>query len=172
MYKQIVNIQKRHGFFLIFSIEDVCHPIKDSSVIPKTVEFMVVTCKINRLDHQSSPTIYKDVHAMVVDKGVRRTRNAEDFDKPSVLIVAIDSLSRLNLIRSMPKTYRLLETSGFMSLEGYTKVADNTFPNVIPIMTGMFADDQLTKSCWKTTKDELDQCPFLWKEFKAKGKRL
>jgi len=86
-----------------------------------------------------------------------------------VLIISIDSLSRLNLIRSMPITYRLLETHGFMSLEGYTKVADNTFPNVVPILTGMFVN-QMTKRCWKSPKDEMDECPFLWKDFKERGK--
>ncbi|XP_050441154.1 uncharacterized protein LOC126846077 [Adelges cooleyi] len=170
IYRKHIKARKSANDDDRYTIEDACHPIGDSEAIPKNVEFMAVTCKIKRLDHHRfNSTVHKDVHAMVIDKGLRRIRNTGDFDKPSVLIVAIDSLSRLNLIRSMPKTYRVLETRGFMSLEGYTKVADNTFPNVIPIMTGMFVDDQLTKHCWKTVKDEMDQCPFLWKEFKANG---
>lgn len=105
---------------------------------------------------------------MVIDKGQRRFRNANISDKPSVLLLSIDSLSRLNLIRSMPTTHRLLETRGFLSLEGYTKIADNTFPNVVSILTGMF-EAQMVKRCWKNHEDEMDGCPFLWKEFKKQG---
>lgn len=129
---------------------------------------MSVTCKLRSNGDKSKSSVYKDVHAMVVDKGVRRFQNEDAPDKPSVLIISIDSLSRLNLIRSMPITYRLLETHGFVSLDGYTKVADNTFPNVIPILTGMFVA-QMTKRCWKNPKDEMDGCPFVWKDFKNRG---
>lgn len=114
-------------------------------------------------------TVRRNVHAMVIDKKLDRFENKNGTFRPSVLIIAIDSLSRLNLIRSMPKTYKLLEKNGFLSLEGYTKVADNTFPNVIPILTGMFVD-QMIKTCWKSPKIEMDQCPFLWSDFKKSGK--
>lgn len=129
----------------------------------------MVTCELRPNGNKLKSTVYKDIHAMVIDKGQRRFRNADIPNKPSVLIISIDSLSRLNLIRSMPITYRLLETHGFMSLEGYTKVADNTFPNVVPILTGMFVN-QMTKRCWKSPNDEMDKCPFLWKDFKERGK--
>lgn len=129
---------------------------------------MLVVCELRPNGNKSRSTVYKDVHAMVIDKGQRRFKNADVPDKPSVLIISIDSLSRLNLIRSMPLTYRLLEKHGFLSLEGYTKVADNTFPNIVPILTGMFVE-QMTKQCWKRPKDEMDGCPFLWKHFKEQG---
>lgn len=130
---------------------------------------MMVTCKLRPNGGKLKSTIYKDIHAMVIDKGQRQFQNADIPDKPSVLLISIDSLSRLNLIRSMPITYRLLETHGFMSLEGYTKVADNTFPNVVPILTGMFVN-QMVKRCWKSPENEMDKCPFLWKDFKERGK--
>ncbi|XP_060841555.1 uncharacterized protein LOC132922196 isoform X1 [Rhopalosiphum padi] len=151
-----------------YKVEPKCYPINDSEIIPKSVEYMLVTCELRPNGDKLKSTVYKDIHAMVIDKGQRRFRNADIPDKPSVLIISIDSLSRLNLIRSMPITYRLLETHGFMSLEGYTKVADNTFPNVVPILTGMFVN-QMTKRCWNSPKDEMDECPFLWKDFKNRG---
>lgn len=129
---------------------------------------MVISCELRHNGKKSKSTIYKDVHAMIIDKGQRRVRNLNVPDKPSVMIISIDSLSRLNLIRSMPMTYDLLNTHGFMSLDGYTKVADNTFPNVVPILTGMFVK-QMTKRCWKSPNDEMDGCPFLWKDFKQRG---
>lgn len=131
---------------------------------------MIVICKSTSKGDKSKSIVYKDIHAMVIDKGRRRFRNSNIPDKPSVLIISIDSLSRLNLIRSMPITYRLLESYGFMSLDGYTKVADNTFPNVVPILTGMFVE-QMAKRCWKSPNGEMDGCPFLWKDFSKRGKR-
>lgn len=153
---------------MFFRIESKCHHIGDSEVIPKSIEFMMVTCELKSKNDNSKSTVYKDIHAMVIDKGKRRFWNEDVLDKPSVLIISIDSLSRLNLIRSMPITYRLLEKHGFMPLDGYTKVADNTFPNVVPILTGMFVG-QMTKQCWKNPQAEMDECPFLWKKYKKKG---
>lgn len=129
---------------------------------------MLISCKLRPSGKKSKSTVYKDVHAMVIDKGQRRIRNSNVPEKPSVMIISIDSLSRLNLIRSMPITYNFLITRGFMSLDGYTKVADNTFPNVVPILTGMFVN-QMTKRCWKSPNDEMDGCPFLWRDFKQRG---
>lgn len=133
---------------------------------------MLVTCTLSSVHGgKSTPSVYKDTHSMVIDKGQRRFRNTDVPEKPSVLIISIDSLSRLNLIRSMPITHRLLETRGFLSLDGYTKVADNTFPNVVSILTGMF-EEQMVKRCWKSPSDEMDGCPFLWNDFKEQGTRL
>lgn len=157
-------------FFFLYRVEPKCHLIKDSEIIPKSVEYMLVKCNLRPKygKIKSRSTVYKDIHAMVIDKGQRRFWNANISDKPSVLLLSIDSLSRLNLIRSMPITHRLLETRGFLSLEGYTKVADNTFPNVVPILTGMF-EAQMVKRCWKKPDVEMDECPFLWKEFNKRG---
>lgn len=130
---------------------------------------MVVKCELRSNDNKSKPIMYEDTHAMVIDKGQRRIFNANEPKMPSVLIISVDSLSRLNLIRSMPTTYHLLKSRGFMSLDGYTKVADNTFPNVVPILTGMFVE-QMAKLCWKNPGDELDKCPFLWNDFKKHGR--
>lgn len=161
LVKILINIR-------CFRVEHLCHPINDSEIIPKSIEFMMVSCELKPNRGKSRSTVYKDVHAMVMDKGQRRFQNSNVQNKPSVLIISIDSLSRLNLIRSMPITNKLLNTHGFMSLDGYTKVADNTFPNVVPILTGMFVN-QMVKRCWKNPKDEMDGCPFLWKDFKEQG---
>lgn len=159
-------------FIIITSVEQKCHPINDSEIVPKSIEYMVVTCKtiLANTSKSKSTVVYKDTHAMVIDKGQRRFQNKNMPKSPSVLIVSIDSLSRLNLIRSMPITYRLLKAHGFMSLDGYTKIADNTFPNVVPILTGMF-EKQMVKRCWKNPTDEMDDCPFLWNDFKQRGKK-
>lgn len=40
----------------------------------------------------------------------------------SVLIFGIDSVSRLNFIRAMPKTYQHLQREEWFELQGYNKV--------------------------------------------------
>lgn len=85
--------------------------------------------------------------------------------KYSVFMFGIDSTSRLSAIRKLPKTYKYLteELKAFV-FKGYMKVADNTFPNLVPILTG--------KRPW--TNDlpyedgkqyNLKPFPFLWQNF-------
>jgi len=44
--------------------------------------------------------------------------------KPSVLMFGIDSLSRINLRRTMPKVFNFLKGSGWFELQGYSKVGE------------------------------------------------
>lgn len=45
-------------------------------------------------------------------------------DRPlSVLMIGIDSISRLNLIRAMPNTAQYLYDTGWFELKGYNKVS-------------------------------------------------
>jgi len=54
-----------------------------------------------------------------------------------VAVIGIDSISRLNFMRQMVKSYSFInkEMSGDV-MYGFTKVGENTFPNVIPMLTG------------------------------------
>lgn len=53
---------------------------------------------------------------------------------------------------------------------GYNKVGDNTFPNLIPILTGMSVNE-LKKECWLSPESYFDPCPFIWKQYKGAGYR-
>lgn len=49
--------------------------------------------------------------------------NTSRKNKPiSVLLLAMDSISRLNLKRSMPKTEKYLHDNNWVELKGYSKV--------------------------------------------------
>ena len=62
----------------------------------------------------------------------------EDDDHYSVLLIGIDSVSRSHALRNLPKSYKYLsETLGAYDFKGYMKVGSNTFPNLIPLLTGM-----------------------------------
>ncbi|CAG7724308.1 unnamed protein product [Allacma fusca] len=81
---------------------------------------------------------------------------------PSVLIVGIDSVSRLHMMRSLPGTRKMLKAHDFVEMKGYTKIGENTFPNMMGGMGGMKFEDY---PCWKTRHAKLDNCPFIWKNF-------
>lgn len=70
----------------------------------------------------------------------------------------------------MPRTLRLLKELGALEMLGYHKVADNTYPNLVPALTGL-SQDEFEKLCWKNHKKPFDRCPFLWKKFQANGYR-
>ncbi|CAG2169789.1 unnamed protein product [Oppiella nova] len=89
-------------------------------------------------------------------------------DLPNVLFVGIDSVSRLQFDRHFPITARnVISGQGFHTMYGYNKVADNTFPNLTPLLTGLYASD-----IWNETMNaQFDYFPFIWKEYQRKGYR-
>ena len=96
-------------------------------------------------------------------------------DMLNLLIIGIDSVSRLNMIRHMPKTYKYLtETLEAIDFKGYNKVADNTYPNMLAVLLGMSVDDYRNHSCSHDNDNQFpeskyDNCPFIWKEYAKVG---
>lgn len=84
---------------------------------------------------------------------------------PSVLILMVESLSRLNSIRYMNKSRAILDTwpGVVRSLDGIFKLGDNSYPNIYPLLTGRLISE-LNK-----TKDNLHQeivyQSLIWKLF-------
>lgn len=74
-------------------------------------------------------TVYTNTHAIIRERPNIRQR-LDDFERKvenktrplSVLMLSIDSISRLNLIRAMPKTAQHLYDNGWFELQGYNKV--------------------------------------------------
>ena len=61
----------------------------------------------------------------------------EDDDNYSILLIGIDSVSRSHALRNLPNSYKYLtETLGAFDFKGYMRVGSNTFPNLIPLLTG------------------------------------
>lgn len=87
---------------------------------------------------------------------------------PSVLMIGIDSISRLNLLRAMPNTAQHLYDNGWFEMKGYNKMGDNTYPNLMAILTG-YNDSWAYEKCTPHTDTGLDNCPFLWKKFSEAG---
>ena len=102
-------------------------------------EFIRVICK-----NSKGKEVYKNLHAVAVRKEARNfPAKSSSGTMPrkksnlSVVILGIDGVSRLNSIRQMPRTRAVLEQLNAVDMKGYTKVADNTFPNLIPAMSGL-----------------------------------
>ncbi|CAD1469913.1 unnamed protein product, partial [Heterotrigona itama] len=130
--------------------------------------------------------IYENVHAIPNPDKVRdrmqRTQSTTSttFDnatpsneaplsrKLSVLLLGIDSVSRLNFMRSAPLTDRYLHETGWIRFDGYNKMGDNTFPNLMAILTGQ-NETQAYSLCKPTVPHMLDRCPFLWRSFREAG---
>nr|CAH7717381.1 unnamed protein product [Callosobruchus chinensis] len=82
--------------------------------------------------------------------------------------MGLDAVSRLNLHRQMPKTVEYLKQIGSVEMLGYNKVADNTFPNLMPVLAGL-SEEELTRTCWPKKWSRFDDCEFIWKRYKSKG---
>ena len=68
----------------------------------------------------------------------------------SITNLIIDSLSQMNIFRSLPKSLAQAEAMGGILMSGHHKVGDNSLPNVMAMVTG----DELywTLMRWITTK--------------------
>ncbi|KAL1498108.1 hypothetical protein ABEB36_008962 [Hypothenemus hampei] len=116
--------------------------------------------------------VYENVHTSVrITKDVQKKISSFDntTNQPiSVLFVGVDSISRLNFRRALPNTFKFVEDHKWVSLNGYNKIDDNTFPNLMAILTGF---DQLTayKVCNPKVGGSLDKCPMLWYSYRDLG---
>ncbi|XP_025191967.1 uncharacterized protein LOC112592180 [Melanaphis sacchari] len=119
-------------------------------------EMVEVVCTLN------SNIIYKYYHIFI--RPTSSVINRKDGDV-SVLVLGLDSVSRMNFHRHMPKTSAFLSKIGTVEMLGYNKVEDNTFPNVIPVLSGM-SIEELKISCWPKYEDFFDKCHFVWNDYK------
>lgn len=53
---------------------------------------------------------------------------------------------------------------------GYNKVGDNTYPNLVPVLTGLDVDE-LSAVCLPNSNSTFDLCPFIWHTFADAGYR-
>lgn len=105
-----------------------------------------------------------------VEKRASKAREKTDTDSLNVILIGIDSVSKLNFLRHFKRTHRFLvsKMSAF-DMKGYTKVGDNTFPNLVPLLTGHFVEHYWNETLRNVmTFDHLD---FVWKAYSERGYR-
>ncbi|GLH16371.1 Uncharacterized protein GBIM_20653 [Gryllus bimaculatus] len=120
--------------------------------------------------------VYEDLHAFVPllpeveGRCAAAAAREAAAEGPNVLLLGIDAVSRLNFHRQMPRTAQLLVEMGVIEMLGYNKVGDNTFPNLVPALTGLRVEE-LRNVCWPEDRAPFDDCPFLWNDFRDAGYR-
>lgn len=99
----------------------------------------------------------------------RRKIDDEKIQKYNVMILGIDSVSKLNFHRMLNLTTKtLLEDLDAIEMHGYNKVNDNTYPNLMPLLSGLTAEE-LNGACLSNASMYFDNCHFIWDDFKSKG---
>ncbi|KZC05444.1 hypothetical protein WN55_06414 [Dufourea novaeangliae] len=157
-----------------------CESFDGMTALPDGIEAAMVACS----QKPNGKPIYRNVHAVLGLDKVRGRLHRNDTQPPeatgstdrfgtlsrklSVLVIGIDSVSRLNFLRSAPITEKYLRETGWVPMNGYNKMADNTFPNLMAILTGQ-SQEQAYSNCKPTTPYSLDRCPFLWRNFREAG---
>ncbi|XP_023036680.2 uncharacterized protein LOC26528854, partial [Drosophila willistoni] len=151
--------------------------------LPSNLEFIQVECY-----DASAHRIYVDYHFFGVDKNESKVsaptgknyetvrlnesepiRKTEQQEGLSVMILGLDSVSHLNFLRQMPKTSTYIKKHlPHVEFWGFNKVGDNTFPNLVPLLSGL-DQRELEISCVNMSERIFDRCSFIWKKFKHVG---
>ncbi|KAF6209146.1 hypothetical protein GE061_014890 [Apolygus lucorum] len=137
-------------------------------------EFIKVTCEGQTGPYSFGPA-YTNMHAFIGNKvEVRRKMEAQNkarkrnkARKMSIMILGLDSMSRLNMMRTMPKTVEYLRQFGWYNMKGLTKMGDNKFPNLMAMLTGEKMDPKI-RSCGPG-QYTFDNCPIIWKAAAGDG---
>ncbi|KAH8354146.1 hypothetical protein KR084_001690 [Drosophila pseudotakahashii] len=142
-----------------------CVEFQQDFLVPTEVTAMITYCRRPPYDKVSQKDAFSFVHPQ---KDFIIDRDPTTDKRPNVLLWGIDSISRMTLELTMPKMYEYLNEERWFELQGYNKMGDNTFPNLMAVLTGFnktFANAQ----CQPDKVGGLDACPLIWKDFKAKG---
>ncbi|CAD5110626.1 DgyrCDS11 [Dimorphilus gyrociliatus] len=146
--------------------------LTDSLKIP--FEFIRVKCF-----NKSGSVFHTDYHAQIIkkNKGIKVIPKDEknSKDKLNVLIVGMDSTSRGNFVRHMPKLRSFLKDEmKAVEMKRFNKVQKNTVVNIMPLMTGSYLREIERKFVNESSPfsrrfydDEIDN--FIWKEYSKLG---
>lgn len=119
---------KQLTYFLSFLLSySECMSFFDKSSLPSDVDNILVKCFSNKKQ------VYINGHPLMPERKEIRERlnkwskyDAEHKREkpPNVLMIGIDSISRVNLIRAMPKTAKYLYDNEWFEMSGFNKVRD------------------------------------------------
>lgn len=138
-------------------------------------EFVQVNC-YNKQDRN----VYVNFHGFIQrnetmdniynERVIRHVARGKMKEQMNVIMIGMDSVSRLSFIRQMVKTRAFLEDElESFDMMGYNKVADNTFINIVPMTLGKFVQEM----SWDDHQKDLafDGYDFIWKQFSDYGYR-
>lgn len=138
---------------------------------PLTKEFLFVECATNQYPDQPFHDQFL-LNPIIKDKVEDRCRKTPEGTPHnlSFLVLGLDSVSYLNLDRHLPKTAKFVrENLDAFELRGYNKLGDNSYPNQVPLITGL-KDFEATRTAPDGFFDNLtDQ--FIWQQYGKRGYR-
>lgn len=157
-------------------LKSVPFKLTDTVQLPKDLEFISVEC----FDAMGT-VVYLDCHFFAIDKPekMRKKKKTSSYfndtkaasqDRLSVMVLGIDSVSHLNFQRQMRRTASYIRQNlSHVEFWGFNKVGDNTFPNLVPLLSGL-DDQELNISCVAPMATPgYDGCSFIWKRYKQAG---
>ncbi|XP_015784904.1 uncharacterized protein LOC107362375 [Tetranychus urticae] len=93
-----------------------------------------------------------------------------DVNKQSVMFLVIESMSLLNFNRFMVKTAEALsKLSNNFILRGLNKMADNSYPNMMPLLSGYRPYYGEWPFEFEVGKGPYDDVQFIWDDFKRQN---
>lgn len=155
------RIVKRNGEndVTILSQTPFIHPV----YIPS--DCINVKCMVKRETVQDIILYNIDYKSVMEKKKIQRESN----EQLNLFMFGFDSVSRLAAERKLPKTMNYIRNKlKGHTFKGYTMIGGNTYPNLIPVLTGKTAySSELPPLDPKT--EFTDRYPFIWKEFARKN---
>lgn len=192
-YTEIRRVNDQHNQYL----EPVSFQLEYNKnvYIRPCIEFLMVECWTN---NNKENIIYKDFHFFVIqnvssnlrvkgddsrdstasvsnalNSSLNKNENRLHDTHLSVMILGMDSVSHLNFLRQMRSSASYIHNKlHYIEFWGYNKVGDNTYPNLMPVLTG-FDEDEVALSCLGTpakfSNSVYDNCSLIWKRYKDIG---
>ncbi|KAH8294743.1 hypothetical protein KR018_002393 [Drosophila ironensis] len=118
--------------------------------------------------------IYHDVLFFVAPVRIANVKK-EERKKPakrlSVMILGIDSISHMQYRRYFTRVMHFVDLLPHVELWGYNRVGENSYPNVLPMLSGQSVEEVEAKTgCYGASNSTtFDRCQLLLNDFKAAG---
>ncbi|KAH7952692.1 hypothetical protein HPB49_000420 [Dermacentor silvarum] len=132
-----------------------------------SAEYVRVTCNAYGKTLFSEYFLLPQPKPLATNEAEANERSPGDDRTISVLILGLDSTSRMNFHRHMVKTGQYLKDElGAFEFLALNKVEENSFPNLIPLLTGMAGSE--AENIYRRY-GKFDVLPLVWKTYKLKG---
>ncbi|XP_017056679.2 uncharacterized protein LOC108098348 [Drosophila ficusphila] len=144
-------------------------PFSQHQSVPNDMDFMITSCYVKdvknhrKLVQRNAMSFVEDHLTKMEEKEF--VEEQSEHSRPSVLIMGLDSTSRINLRRAMPSVFDFVSQPGWFEMQGYNKVGDNTFPNLLAVLLGD-SEEGVRRICDAEKPGCLDKLNFIWKRFK------
>ncbi|KAI5639350.1 hypothetical protein NE865_08210 [Phthorimaea operculella] len=146
-------------------------PFEDGHKVIQEEEVIAVSCDVFSPKNKKIST-YSDAYLIIKKKPTDllkipiRDNVVLVKENWNVVIVGMDTMSRARAYHSLPKTVRYLQNNGWLDYRGYQKVAENTFPNIMTLLSGKNASSAI-HDC----SHGMDGCEssLIWNKFREAG---